>query len=267
MTYKKSNIYIFSGTGNSLLIAREIARVFNENGIETELHPLDSKTKAQPNHNSLLGLVFPVAMQGTYQFIWRFVENLPEGNGRPVFMADTLGIFSGGIVGPMKKILKRKGYRCVGAKEFRMPHNLLKQHPSEIKSEQKRKKSLLKAKKYAVNILKGQTRWKRIPLVSDINSVISRGKGWWKLYRALFKIKVDADACIACDLCVRLCPVDNFKLTEIQTTKGTRKFSQPADKCELCMRCVTFCPKGAITLAGKRAFYKAVSSGDLLREE
>ena len=38
-------------------------------------------------------------------------------------MVDTLGGFSGGIVGPLRRLLTRKGYAPLGAREIRMPMN------------------------------------------------------------------------------------------------------------------------------------------------
>jgi hypothetical protein len=63
---------------------------------------------------------FPVAAQGTYPFVWDFIKSLPQANSTPIFMVDTLAMYSGGIVGPVKKLLKirdtfqseQKKYAC-----------------------------------------------------------------------------------------------------------------------------------------------------------
>lgn len=90
--------------------------------------------------NCHLGIVVPVAIQSTFPIVWDLIGRLPEGNTRQVFFADTMETFSGGIVGPMKKFLETKGYKCIGACEFRMATSM---QTTEKKSEIGKKKMIL----------------------------------------------------------------------------------------------------------------------------
>lgn len=49
---------------------------------------------------------FPVAVLSTYPFVWNFITSLASAFGTEIFMVDTLGGFSGGIVGPVR-------FRCL----------------------------------------------------------------------------------------------------------------------------------------------------------
>lgn len=141
--FKNCIIFYFTGTGNTYIVARTISKIFEENNINTKLLNIDNFIKSTFESNKitidkrylknlisksipkidLIGLAFPVAGQGTYPFIWEFVRNLPEVNKIPVFFVDTLQSYSGGIVGPLKSIVKKKGYIPIGAKEIFMPAN------------------------------------------------------------------------------------------------------------------------------------------------
>ena len=57
------------------------------------------------------------------------------------------------------------------------------------------------------------------------------------------KLKVDADKCIGCSKCAKICPTENIIITDNK--------AQGKDKCTVCYKCVNACPKQAITLLGK----------------
>jgi ferredoxin len=46
------------------------------------------------------------------------------------------------------------------------------------------------------------------------------------------------DRCTICNICVKLCPVDNITMDENGIKFG--------DKCEYCFGCIQFCPQNAI---------------------
>jgi len=250
------NFYYFSGTGNTLLIVKKMKEVFERNGIRANLNRIEKSDPGKVDPNSLIGLAFPVAMQGTYPFVWDFIKALPKANGTPIFMVDTLHAFSGGVVGPVRKIVEKKGYRPLGAMEIVMHNNLFPPKVIAKKKEIIIRKALEEAQKYTEQILNKRSRWGRIPLLSDIMSKISQKEGTWGFIRKVRSLKVNTSKCVKCGLCVKLCPVQNIEMEE---------FPEFQDKCVICMRCVSFCPHRAI-YQGKANYqtYRAVDANQLL---
>ena len=187
---KNIDFYFFTGTGNTLIIAEKIAGVLSEKGFNVNLKRIENKKAEEINvQNKILGFAVPVASQGTYLFLWEFFKNLPEGKNTSVFFVDTLFRFSGGIIGPLKKLFLKKNYVPLGAVEIRMPNNCL---PSKINSEKNEKiikKGLIKAENFAENLIDGSAHWGRIPFLSGLFSLISKSRSIWKFYtKALLKI-------------------------------------------------------------------------------
>ncbi len=254
---EKIDIYCFSGTGNTLLAAREMAEVFRQRGLEVRLLALEKSDPAAVDLSRTLGLAFPVAAQSTYPLVWDFIDRLPPGRGAGVFMVDTLHSFSGGIVGPLRKILTRKGYRPLGAKEIRMPNNFFPGRIDPGKNERKKAAGLQQARRFADDLLEGAASWGRVPVLSGLVCRLSRSRLTTRyLSRRGRKFRVDTSVCVRCGLCARLCPVGNITAGDPPVFAG---------RCQLCMRCVSFCPTGAITVPGKKyEVYRAVEAAELL---
>lgn len=252
---REVDFYFFSGTGNTLLVVKEMTKVFKERGIQVTLHRLEKMNPLEVNLNRVIGLAFPVAVQGTYPFIWRFIESLPEADNTEVFMVDTLAYQSGGVEGVIKHILTRKGYRPIAFREIIMPSNLLPRRINAEKNKGKIRKGLEEARRYATDILEGRGRWRDDP-VSILISKISRSEKTWKLFRRMISFKVDTDKCSNCKLCIQLCPMGNI---------SWNKYPVFDDKCVFCMRCISMCPTRAIHVPGKKIErYHAVTPMELL---
>ena len=116
-------IYVFSGSGNTHAVAGRVTGTLLDEGIAAQLRPLERSDPGDTLFAGTVGLAFPVALLSTYPFVWEFAENLADGRGRGIFMIDTLSGLSGGIVGPMRRVVSARGYRPVGAVEIRMPSN------------------------------------------------------------------------------------------------------------------------------------------------
>lgn len=253
------DFYYFSGTGNTLLVVKRMKEVFERNDVKVNLYRIEKTNPLDINLNHTLGLGFPVAEQGTYPFVWDFIESLPASNETRIFMVDTLLAYSGGVVGPIKKIVARKGYTPIGADEIRMPNNLFRKKIIPGKVENKIGKGLNKAEKYANDILNGISKWRRLPVFSDIMSVFSKSENTWKFLRRFYHLRIDTSKCIKCGLCIDLCPVNNIKMNE---------FPEFQDKCKICMRCISFCPEEAIYSPKKKYIrYSVVKAGELLQDE
>ncbi len=98
----KDNIdfYYFSRTGNTYLVVHKMREVWEKQGLNVNLFPLENSNPEKINLNNLIGLGFPVAEQSTYHFVWNFIKRLPEVQGTAIFVVDTLRSFSGGVVDP-----------------------------------------------------------------------------------------------------------------------------------------------------------------------
>ncbi|MCK4347175.1 MAG: EFR1 family ferrodoxin, partial [Thermoplasmatales archaeon] len=253
------DFHCFSGTGNTLLVVQKMKEVFERNNVKVNIYSLEKANQKNINVNHAIGLGSPVAEQRTYPLVWDFIKSLPKAEGTPIFMVDTLMVYSGGIVGPVKRIMKNKGYTPIGAKEIPMPNNLFPRRIIQDKKERKIQKGLVKAEQFANDILDRQSKWVRIPVLPDLMSLVSRKDWSWSFFRAVFRLKIDKGRCKQCGLCAKLCPIDNIEIKEYPEIK---------DKCVYCMRCISFCPTRAI-YKGKNNYqrHRAVNANELLEEE
>ena len=253
---RRVELYVFSGTGNTLLVAREIGRVLAEAGLAVRLLPMERADPAAIDREACIGLAFPVAMQGTYPLVWEFVESLPAGSRTPAFMVDTMMGYSGGLVWPMRKILVSKGYLSCGAREIRMPANVFISRGMTPRKRRLVAKGVEQARRYAGDLLEGSARWLDAPVYSTLLSRVSRSSGFWDLFRRLTPVDADVRTCTACGLCEQLCPVNNIAVADLPAFGSA---------CILCMRCFSHCPEGAIRFRNYRsAKYRAVAPGELL---
>jgi len=238
-------IYYFSGSGNTLRIAKEVEHTFNKMDYDCKLIKMENTKDIKADilkSCAYIGLMFPVAIQSTFPLVWDFVNNLPECLKQKIFMIDTMEAYSGGVVGPMKKILSQKGYHCVGALEIPMSNSMETKEKKQKRSKSKDRKAPKIAEDFVVRLINGQTHWRRIPLLSDGMRFISAGKKIWAMESE--KLSISQDDCINCGLCIRQCPLEALSQEE-----GVILINH--DRCQCCMRCVTHCPKDAFRLKGK----------------
>lgn len=253
------NIYWFSGTGNSLIIALECKRSFQDHGHPVRCIPIETCDPSAVKGHGLTGFVVPVAGQSTYPFIWEFFNQLPDVNAAPCFFADSMAMYSGGILGPLKTLLKRKGYRPIAAREFIMPNNLLRK---EAKPETEAR-MILKAKNevrtFCEQILQGKGRWWDIPVYSRIMNCGFRYRFVVNAFKKIFGYHIDPGRCTRCGICVKLCPENSLSIQDDQIVP------RHDNTCSLCHRCFAYCPEGAIRIGRKEHYrYKALSLSELM---
>ena len=252
------DFYYFSGTGNTLLVIKAMEEVFVGSGVVVNYYPIESSKPEDIDLEHTIGLAFPVALQGTFSFIWDFINDMPTTQETSVFMMDTLMAFSGGIVGPVRNILKRKGYKTIGAKEIIMPSNYSSKKISEEKKNRIITKASALAEEFAKDIVSGESNWGYIPMISNLMSIISRSSKIWNLMSNIFSLKVTESKCTKCELCVKLCPINAIIMDEYPVI---------GDSCRLCMRCISFCPTNAINPKKIKIIpYKSISLKNIYKQ-
>ncbi len=240
------DLFWFSGTGNTLFIAMKIEATLNSLGYHCQLLPIERPLPSEMSLNNTIGLIVPVAMQGTFPIVWEFVSQLPEAEGNEIFLIDTLGVYSGGIKGPIKKIVKEKGYNPIGAVEIKMPNFFMRKGTST-----RDKMIVLDAedalKEFCQRLHEGRSNWIDIPIYSDLMSKIFRtqekGIRWVRKFKKTVTTK-----CTNCGICVQLCPrkcIDKY----------SRHIDVDSENCILCQRCLEYCPSNSIEI-NNRAFIK-----------
>lgn len=237
----------YSGTGNTELAAARLAEGLRDSGIAVESCRIGRDPLPLLPADAALGLAFPVAYLSTYPFVWDFLDRLPPGAGREVFMMDTLGGGSGAIVGPLRRRLAGKGYLPVGAREIRMPVNFGRTVGNRERNRHVLESGLERVARYASDLADGKARWRRVFLLPDLvfllhAAMVSLLFTRWNQQR--FGMWVDPGSCSGCGVCVTECPVGNIRMVQDLLGEG----GMPAFdvRCEFCLRCLATCPREAI---------------------
>lgn len=231
----------FSGTGNTRLVVQAMSRTFESAGLQPTMHRIGSGHTPEFGSEAALGLAFPVAYQSTYPFVWDFIDRLPPGKGREVFMVDSLGGFSGGLVGPMGRLLRKKGYLTAGAREIRMPMNFGRSEKGRRGDAVLVRRAIGEAEEFARDLLAGNARWGRIPVLSDLMFLSHAGMLallFTKWNQRKFGIRTDPILCTGCSVCAGACPVGNIRMVQGEGGSPVPEFGA---RCEFCLHCVAVC--------------------------
>lgn len=246
-------ILYFSGTGNSLAVARQLAERLNE-----QLMPLIEAVEQDLTNEKRIGLVFP-----TYDFnlppaMPEMISRLKISPTSYVFTVVTCGSQAGNCVWTLRRILHKKGIELAYSHKVSVPDN--------------------SALAFGRNPNKQLGKFERVParmeqIIRELQaeshtlhyswfSVLS-----WLLGRPLIERgmihflgpKVNADKCIGCNNCIRVCPMENIHLVESKKTKDRPSdlksglVAHIGDNCTVCFACVHACPQQAISTNGREA--------------
>ena len=237
---------VFTGTGNTLTTSLAFAEELRETGREVRMFPMDRNPNFSLPPDAALGIATVVAAFSTYPTAWRFIDALPPGEGREAFFLATMGGLGGGMEGPIRRVIERKGYRPVGSKILTMPGNYGNKKPDEAKNKARVDKALAEAKKFAHDLDRGKASWPEgVPLVSNFFARLTHGRVPWNIFYRVFPLAVLHDKCAGCGVCAELCPEENIALEDDKASIG--------HKCQCCQRCIAFCPDDAIYVPGKPA--------------
>lgn len=287
-------IVYFSGTGNSLAVAREIAERLS--GTLHAVPALMNQEHIVPQ-GDVLGLVFPVYNKGLPLIIKRCVDKMTGLENRYLFAVCTYGDTIGMAIPHLAKRIQERGGRLAAGFGVHMPYNYLTpalklkgffsaftlreipveklqallaaapQRIEEIVAYVRAGKSgdfeitsdfmTRLADRFNLNETLGKSTWLKIAGVNEPTTLSFLES------RQLMDRAFHADEhCIGCGTCARICPVNNIHMVD-----GKPQWQQ---HCEQCFACLQWCPEAAIqfgnnTSGKKRYHHPDVKLSDMVR--
>ena len=268
-------LYYFSGTGNARRLTEVAAGRFEEAGFKAKIKNIEENGLAE-EHNDYAchGFIFPVHGFGIPRIMNKFMQALPPGTGKEAFTIVSIGNeeyrippSEGKCLGQGKNILERRGYRVVGGDAVAMPNNWIAALSAPTPE---RAALIIEAGEKAVRefiekIIDGEFYMKKSHWLSKLLGITINPL--FLLYGmqymgSLFRLD---DRCNSCEICARICPVENIEMANGRPEWGKA--------CESCFRCINLCPKESIqcTVIGrteKRRRYKEphLKVKELMRE-
>ena len=227
-----TNIYYFSGTGNSLWSAKGIARItggalFN---IGAEAHK-DQKTIEA----DAVVIVFPSYAYGLPLIVRRWVKTAVFKTPYLAALV-TYGSSPGGTLGALRRLLKGKGIARMFFGRIPAVENYLAMFgPPKARTLERRVLMQEKATAQAALAIM-ERRENRVntfcPFSALVSWLFSRGV---KLFYRHYRVSAD---CNGCGICAKICPASAIEMRD-----GRPLFTP---QCEHCQGCVDICPLRAI---------------------
>jgi len=236
-----TTIYFFTGTGNSLKVAMDIAKRL----ANCELIPI-AKVWERENVKSTsinVGFIFPLYYSGLPKIVYDFIEKIDLTKSEYFF---TVVTSAGDITElPLQQIekllkVKTKTKSLNAGFMINMPNNYIIGY--DIHSE-KRRKEFFKSEKTQVK--------KIVEIVKNIKNNVNQNilkKDLTRAERFNAKFREDVNKndknfyidenCNNCGICELICPVNNIILVDGVPTWQHR--------CQQCLACINFCPERSI---------------------
>jgi ferredoxin len=248
-------IYYFSGTGNSLFVARDIAAKMK--GKITPIPSLIDKNNISTDAK-VIGIVFPVynaVLDGMPLMVKRFVNRLQSIGSKYIFAVCTCKGWSRVTLSNLDELLKLRGGKLSAGFTVTMPDN---SNPTTITQQQrlfsKCEKKIEIIYKY-VNTRKSGRFENTVLFNLIVFPYMAKGKReTLKLYSRLANSTnlpyeelvplsdrsfLVNDKCNGCRICANICPATNIIIINDMPVWQNH--------CESCLACINWCPKKAIS--------------------
>ena len=229
----KNIIFYFSGTGNCLKLARDIAKSLPNCEI-VSMSKYDSNILTSGYDR--VGFVYPTYFAGLPIKVNNFILNLNfiENESPYIFAVTSYGGFVGNAIAQVAELLEQKGRRLdYGNKVLMFSNNVALYNMSKNIS------GINEQSDIDTVPIAEDIKAKKIKTASKSNFLFKLVYNWSvKRAPAMDKYYNVSEECVSCGICREVCPVGNIELID-----GKPTFKH---HCERCVACIQYCPKQAI---------------------
>jgi ferredoxin len=273
-----THVYYFSGTGNTLTVAKALASRLDGEAIPIASIVASERIELQAD---VIGIAFPVYYGDLPNIVRRFARELGPASDRYVFGVATYGGAAGVSLKTLGELLGKGGTTLSAAFGVHMPQNAFRKFWEDrrriAQCADRRIESIARAVKsgaLGTYHVRTPAQWAFSLLHRTLDRAVIRhmerasgtpspsGLAMEELLPLTDKAFTTADSCIGCGTCVHLCPVGNIEIVDDRPVWQHR--------CENCLACVNWCPVNAIrdriTASGYRYRHPDVSAEDIARQ-
>jgi len=244
----KADIYYFTGTGNSLAVAKDIGKEIDGDliSIPSVIGKSTIKTKAK-----VIVIIFPVYYWGIPLIIERFIKRFEDLNHKNVYVIATHGGSPGVTINIFEKVIEGCKGKLAAGFTVNMPGNYVPRYGAF--SEEKQKELFdkwSKKVKIIAEYIKANKQGKKENSNMLANSIVSNLIYYYatKHIPKMDKNFWTDEKCNKCGICQKVCPVCNIDMNNGNPTWNS--------KCEQCFACLQWCPQKAIQFGKKTSIHK-----------
>jgi Pyruvate/2-oxoacid:ferredoxin oxidoreductase delta subunit/flavodoxin len=243
----ETTIFYYTGTGNSLWVARKLAEGLGNAEVVSMVKWMKKKDPVQSN---VIGLVFPVHMWGVPEPVIRFIGELQNLDAGYFFAVGVDADQVANTLVQLKTILAKKGIALDSGFEVKLPTNYIVWGGPGTKEAQDKKitaagQKISRIVEYIKKREKGTVEkgplWQRILLTPIYKLSYSKVPTMDKAFFA-------DEKCSRCGTCYLICPAKNITLVEGKPVWNHH--------CQQCFACIQWCPKEAIQGSKKTHTYQ-----------
>ena len=229
----KNLIYYFTGTGNSLSVAKLLQQKLDGETILRPIAQYVGEEKVIVEAADTVGFVFPIYGGDAPWPVKAVVEKMTIEGNPYLFAIGTCNERGGCCMDLFGGLLKRLGYTLSYGKKIDMPGNCMESNAGENAER-------LELEDFRVSIFAKNINNRFVGSCENFDSPENNAAaGKARFEGTPFAVwHIDEEKCTSCGLCEKLCPMDNIHLES-----GTPVFG---DNCAFCFGCFHWCPQKAI---------------------